>query len=209
MTSSTARGVPRSPPGRGVVVVVQFAPDSPNYFWIGLGFLPGARHQCPVPPLRTGQFALAVRDDQDLPPHRSASVIRYRLDDGPVSRDHRRRPAASTSSTTCSSTLTSPSDQPSPSKRSSPPSSKSEPSGAGHRSRHPGALPTSTATFLRNRRRFLAFLAGRSGLDVMIYGVLLIVIILVCRRASTAPSGTGGSAHEHPSGRGPAKRFRA
>ena len=41
----------------------------------------------------------------------------------------------------------------------------------------------------------------------MIYGLLLIVIILVLPQGSTAPSGTGGSAHEHPSGRGLSKRF--
>ena len=42
-----------------------------------------------------------------------------------------------------------------------------------------GPLSDLTATVLRNPPEFLAFLSGRAGLDVMIYGLLLIVIILV------------------------------
>jgi branched-chain amino acid transport system permease protein len=42
-----------------------------------------------------------------------------------------------------------------------------------------GPLSDLTTTILRDPPEFLAFLSGRGGLDVMIYGVLLIVIILV------------------------------
>jgi branched-chain amino acid transport system permease protein len=42
-----------------------------------------------------------------------------------------------------------------------------------------GPLSDVTATVLRNPPDFLSFLAGRGGLDVVIYGLLLIVIILV------------------------------
>src|SRR5690606_10239111 len=42
-----------------------------------------------------------------------------------------------------------------------------------------GPLSDVTATLLREPPAFLDFLAGRGGLDVVLYGILLIVIILV------------------------------
>ena len=94
-----------------VVVVVQFAPDSPNYFWIGLGFLRWRSSSVSCSSLRTGQFALAVRTTKMLPPLLGIHVIRYRLTTMALSAAitavaERLRPG-----TTCSSTLTSPSDQ--------------------------------------------------------------------------------------------------
>ena len=42
-----------------------------------------------------------------------------------------------------------------------------------------GPLTDITATLLRNPPPFLDFLAGRGGLDVVVYGILLVIIILV------------------------------
>jgi branched-chain amino acid transport system permease protein len=53
-----------------------------------------------------------------------------------------------------------------------------------------GPLSDVTATLLRQPPEFLGFLAGRGGLDVMLYAVLLIVIVL------TLPQGVYGAARE-------------
>lgn len=53
-----------------------------------------------------------------------------------------------------------------------------------------GPLSDVTATLLRQPPEFLGFLAGRGGLDVMLYAVLLIVIVLAL------PQGVYGATHE-------------
>lgn len=52
-----------------------------------------------------------------------------------------------------------------------------------------GPLNELTASFLRNPPAFLDFLQGRAGLDIVLYGLLLVVIILVL------PKGVYGSIH--------------
>jgi branched-chain amino acid transport system permease protein len=161
---------------------MQFAPDSPNYFWIGLGFLALA---LVISVLflrsRTGQFALAVRDDQDAAASLGIHVIRYRLTTMALS-------AAITavaggfyvqyylfidpdlafgSAVSIQAIL--------PAVIGGVGTIWGPVIGAVIL----GPLSDFTATILRNPPEFLAFLAGRAGLDVMIYGLLLIVIILV------------------------------
>lgn len=53
-----------------------------------------------------------------------------------------------------------------------------------------GPLSDITATVLRQPPEFLSFLAGRGGLDVVLYGILLIIIILVL------PKGIYGAVRE-------------
>ena len=73
-TSSTGPRVPRSAPGRGVVVVVQFAPDSPNYFWIGLGFLRWRSSSVSCSSAPDGPVRARPCATTKMPPPRSAST---------------------------------------------------------------------------------------------------------------------------------------
>lgn len=161
---------------------MQFAPSSPNYFWLALGFVIAA---LVISVLflrsRTGQFALAVRDDQDAAAALGIPVIRYKLVTMALS-------AAITSVAGAFYVQYYLFVDPDLAFGSSVSIQAILPAVIGGVGTiwGPvvgavilGPLSDLTATILRNPPEALAFLAGRGGLDVMIYGVLLIVIILV------------------------------
>jgi len=161
---------------------MQFAPTSPNYFWIALALLIAA---LAISVLflrsRTGQFALAVRDDQDAAAALGIPVIRYKLLTMALS-------AAITSVAGAFYVQYYLFIDPDLAFGSAVSIQAILPAVIGGVGTiwGPvlgavilGPLSDMTATLLRNPPEFLAFLAGRGGLDVMIYGVLLIIIILV------------------------------
>lgn len=161
---------------------MQFAPSSPKYFWIVLG-LTVASLIASIFFLRSrsGQFALAVRDDEDAAAALGIAVTKYKLATMALSAaitsvagafyvqyylfidpDLAFGPAASIQAILPAviggvGTIWGPVI------------------GAVIL----GPLSDVTATLLRNPPEFLSFLAGRGGLDVIIYGLLLVVIILV------------------------------
>jgi branched-chain amino acid transport system permease protein len=161
---------------------MQFAPTSPNYFWIALALLVVA---LVISVLflrsRTGQFALAVRDDQDAAAALGIPVIRYKLLTMALS-------AAITSVAGAFYVQYYLFIDPDLAFGASVSIQAILPAVIGGVGTiwGPvvgavilGPLSDLTATLLRNPPPALDFLAGRGGLDVMIYGVLLIVIILV------------------------------
>lgn len=161
---------------------MQFAPTSPNYFWIALALLVAA---LVISVLflrsRTGQFALAVRDDQDAAAALGIPVIRYKLLTMALS-------AAITSVAGAFYVQYYLFIDPDLAFGSSVSIQAILPAVIGGvgtiwgpvvGAAILGPLSDLTATLLRNPPPALDFLAGRGGLDVMIYGVLLIVIILV------------------------------
>ncbi|HET7400097.1 MAG TPA: branched-chain amino acid ABC transporter permease [Intrasporangium sp.] len=162
--------------------LLQFAPASPNYFWIALAFVVLALViSVAFLRSRTGQFTLAVRDDQDAAAALGIAVTRHKL-----------------TTMALSAGITSVAGgfyvqyylfiDPDLAFGSAVSIQAILPAVIGGVGTIWGPLvgavilgPLSdvTATLLRNPPEFLAFLAGRGGLDVMIYGLLLIVIILV------------------------------
>ncbi len=161
---------------------IQFAPSSPNYFWIAL-MLTVVALVLSVLFLRsrTGQFALAVRDDADAAAALGIPVVRYQL----------ATMALSAAITSVAGTfyvqyyLFIDPDLAFGSAVSIQAILPAVIGGVGTiwgpvvGAMILGPLSDVTATVLRNPPDFLSFLAGRGGLDVVIYGLLLIVIILV------------------------------
>jgi branched-chain amino acid transport system permease protein len=161
---------------------MQWAPASPNYFWIALALLVVA---LVISVLflrsRTGQFALAVRDDEDAAAALGIPVIRYKLTTMALS-------AAITSVAGAFYVQYYLFIDPDLAFGSAVSIQAILPAVIGGvgtiwgpvvGAAILGPLSDLTTTILRNPPEFLAFLSGRGGLDVMIYGVLLIVIILV------------------------------
>jgi branched-chain amino acid transport system permease protein len=161
---------------------MQFAPSSPNYFWIALALTVVA---LVVTVLflrsRTGQFALAVRDDQDAAAALGIPVVRYQLTTMALS-------GAITSVAGAFYVQYYLFIDPDLAFGSSVSIQAILPAVIGGvgtiwgpvvGAAILGPLSDVTATLLRNPPEFLSFLEGRGGLDVMIYGLLLIVIILV------------------------------
>ncbi|MEO6018948.1 MAG: branched-chain amino acid ABC transporter permease [Knoellia sp.] len=161
---------------------MQFAPSSPNYFWLALG-LTMVSLVASVLFLRSrvGQFALAGRDDEDAAAGLGIPVTRYKLITMALS-------AAITSMAGAFYVQYYLFIDP----------DLAFGAGVSIQAILPaviggvgtiwgpvvgalilGPLSDVTATVLRNPPEFLSFLAGRGGLDVMIYGLLLVVIILV------------------------------
>ena len=161
---------------------IQFAPSSPNYFWIALALTVVA---LVVTVLflrsRTGQFALASRDDQDAAASLGIPVMRYQLTTMALS-------GAITSVAGAFYVQYYLFIDPDLAFGSSVSIQAILPAVIGGVGTIWGPLvgaailgPLSdvTATLLRNPPASLSFLEGRGGLDVVIYGLLLIVIILV------------------------------
>ncbi len=161
---------------------MQFAPSSPNYFWIALGLVVAA---LAISVLflrsRTGQFSVAVRDDEDAAAALGIPVRRYKL-----------------ITMTLSAAITSVAGafyvqyylfiDPDLAFGSSVSIQAILPAVIGGvgtiwgplvGSAILGPLADITSTILRDPPEFLSFLAGRGGLDVLIYGLLLVVIIVV------------------------------
>lgn len=161
---------------------MQFAPASPNYFWIALAFVVMA---LVISVLflrsRTGQFALAVRDDEDAAAALGIPVTRYKLTTMALS-------AAITAVAGAFYVQYYLFVDPDLAFGSAVSIQAILPAVIGGvgtiwgpvvGALILGPLSDLTTTVLRNPPEFLAFLSGRGGLDVMIYGLLLIVIILV------------------------------
>lgn len=161
---------------------MQFAPSSPNYFWLALGLtLVSLVASILFLRSRVGQFALAVRDDEDAAAALGIAVTRYKLITMALS-------AVITSMAGAFYVQYYLFIDP----------DLAFGSGVSIQAILPaviggvgtiwgpvvgalilGPLSDVTATLLRNPPGFLSFLEGRGGLDVMIYGLLLVVIILV------------------------------
>ena len=161
---------------------MQFTPTSPNYFWIALALTVAA---LAITVLflrsRTGQFALAARDDSDAADALGIPVMRYQL-----------------VTMALSGALTSVAGafyvqyylfiDPDLAFGSAVSIQAILPAVIGGvgtvwgplvGAAILGPLSEATATLLRNPPAFLSFLEGRGGLDVIIYGLLLIIIILL------------------------------
>lgn len=161
---------------------MQFAPSSPNYFWLALGLtIVSLVASVLFLRSRTGQFVLAVRDDEDAAAALGIAVTRYKLITMGLS-------AAITSMAGAFYVQYYLFIDP----------DLAFGSGVSIQAILPaviggvgtiwgpvvgalilGPLSDVTATVLRNPPEFLSFLEGRGGLDVMIYGLLLVIIILV------------------------------
>ena len=161
---------------------MQFSPSSPKYFWIALGFTVLALLASILfVRSRTGQFTLAVRDDEDAAAALGIPVTRYKLTAMALS-------AAITSVAGAFYVQYYLFVDPDLAFGSSVSIQAILPAVIGGvgtiwgpvlGSLILGPLSDVTATLLRNPPAFLSFLEGRGGLDVMIYGLLLVVIILV------------------------------
>lgn len=161
---------------------MQFAPSSPNYFWIALGFVVIALViSVFFLRSRTGKFATAVRDDEDAAASLGIPVIKYKLATMALS-------AAITAVAGAFYVQYYLFIDPDLAFGSSVSIQAILPAVIGGvgtiwgpviGAAVLGPLTDLTATLLRNPPEFLSFLAGRGGLDVIIYGILLIVIILV------------------------------
>lgn len=161
---------------------MQFMPSSPNYFWLILAFTIVAL-VISVLFLRSkvGQFAIAVRDDQDAAGALGIPVIRYKVMTMALS-------AAITSVAGVFYVQYYLFIDPDLAFGSAVSIQAILPAVIGGVGTiwGPvigavilGPLSDVTATLLRNPPEFLSFLAGRGGLDVIIYGLLLVVIIVV------------------------------
>ena len=161
---------------------MQFAPSSPNYFWLALALTVLALVASVLfLRSRTGQFALAVRDDEDAAAALGVAVIRYKLTTMALS-------AAITSVAGAFYVQYYLFIDPDLAFGSAVSIQAILPAviggvgtiwGPALGAVILGPLSDVTATVLRNPPAFLSFLEGRGGLDVVIYGLLLIVIILV------------------------------
>ena len=170
--------------------MLQFAPGSPNYFWIALGLTVAAvAASIGFLRSRTGQFTLAVRDDEDAAAALGIPVMRTKL-----------------VAIALSGAITAVAGaffvqyylfvNPELAFGSSVSIQAILPAVIGGVATIWGPLvgavvlgPLSdvTATLLRNPPAFLDFLQGRAGLDVVVYAVLLIVIVV------TLPKGIYGA----------------
>jgi branched-chain amino acid transport system permease protein len=161
---------------------MQFAPSSPSYFWIALALVVLALVTSVLfLRSRTGQFALAVRDDEEASGALGIPVRRYKLTTMALS-------AAITSVAGAFYVQYYLFVDPDLAFGSSVSIQAILPAVIGGvgtiwgpvvGAAILGPLSDVTSTLLRNPPDFLSFLAGRGGLDVLIYGLLLIVIILV------------------------------
>ena len=160
---------------------IQFAPSSPNYFWLALALTVLA---LVISILflrsRTGQFALAVRDDEDAAAALGIPVMRFKLVTMALS-------AAITSVAGgfyVQYYLFIDPDLAFGSAVSIQAILPAVIGGVGTiwgpvvGAALLGPLSDVTATLLRHPPEALSFLQGRGGLDVVLYGLLLIVIIL-------------------------------
>jgi len=161
---------------------LQFAPGSPNYFFIALA-LTVAALTLSVFFLRsrTGQFALAARDDQDAAGALGIPVMRYKLVTMAIS-------AAITSVAGAFYVQYYLFIDPDLAFGSSASIQAILPAVIGGvgtiwgpviGAAVLGPLSDMTATILRNPPDALSFLQGRDGLDVIVYGLMLVVIILL------------------------------
>ena len=161
---------------------MQFAPSSPNYFWLALALtLVSLVASVLFLRSRAGQFTLAVRDDEDAAAALGIAVTRYKLITMALS-------GAITSMAGAFYVQYYLFIDP----------DLAFGSGVSIQAILPaviggvgtiwgpvvgalilGPLSDVTATILRNPPEFLSFLEGRGGLDVLIFGLLLVVIILV------------------------------
>jgi branched-chain amino acid transport system permease protein len=161
---------------------LQFAPSSPKYFWVGLALTVVA---LVVSILflrsRTGQFALATRDDQEAAAALGIPVMRYQLTTMAISAGI----TAVAGAFYVQYYLFIDPDLAFGSAVSIQAILPAVIGGVGTiwgpvvGAAILGPLSDVTATVLRNPPAFLSFLEGRGGLDVVIYGLLLIIIILV------------------------------
>lgn len=161
---------------------LQFDPGSPNYFFVALA-LTVAALTASVFFLRSraGQFTMAIRDDQDAASALGVPVMRYKLFTMAIS-------AAITSVAGAFYVQYYLFIDPDLAFGSSASIQAILPAVIGGvgtiwgpmiGSLVLGPLNDVTATILRNPPEFLSFLQGRGGLDVIVYGVLLIVIVLL------------------------------
>jgi branched-chain amino acid transport system permease protein len=173
--------------------MLQFPAGSPNYFWIGLGLVAAA---IAISLLylrsRAGRFTLAARDDEVAAASVGVPVLRYQLFTIALS-------AAITAVAGVFSVQYYLYVNPDLAFGASVSIQAILPAVIGGVGTvwGPvvgavilGPLSDVTATLLRQPPEFLGFLAGRGGLDVMLYAVLLIVIVLAL------PQGVYGAAAE-------------
>jgi branched-chain amino acid transport system permease protein len=173
--------------------MLQFPDGSPNYFWVGLGLVAVA---VGISVLylrsRAGQYTLAIRDDEVAAASLGVPVMRYQLLTIALS-------AAITSAAGVFYTQYYFFVNPDLAFGASVSIQAILPAVIGGVGTiwGPvvgavilGPLSDVTATLLRQPPEFLGFLAGRGGLDVVLYAALLIVIVLVL------PQGVYGAARE-------------
>ncbi|NLG23680.1 MAG: branched-chain amino acid ABC transporter permease [Actinomycetales bacterium] len=161
---------------------MQFAPDSANYFFIALGLMIlGLLVSILFLRSRAGQFALAARDDDEASAALGIPVVRYKVLTMMVSAALMATAGtlylqyylfidpdlAFGSAMSIQAIL--------PAVIGGVATIWGPVIGAVVL----GPLTDITATLLRNPPPFLDFLAGRGGLDVVVYGILLVIIILV------------------------------
>ncbi len=161
---------------------LQFAPTSPNYFWVALALTVTALLVSVFfLRSRTGQFAVSVRDDEEASAALGIPVMKYKLITMVLS-------AAITSvagSFYLQYYLFIDPDLAFGSSASIQAILPAVIGGVGTiwgpviGAAVLGPLSDVTATILRNPPEALSFLQGRGGLDVILYGLLLIVIVLV------------------------------
>lgn len=161
---------------------IQFEPASPNYFWIALGLTVIALVvSVQFVRSRAGQFAKAARDDEEAAAAVGIPVMRYKLLTMALS-------AAITAVAGAFYVQYFLFIDPDLAFGSSVSIQAILPAVIGGvatiwgpviGSVVMGPLNDVTATMLRNPPPALAFLQGRSGLDVIVYGALLIVIVLL------------------------------
>lgn len=161
---------------------IQFEPASPNYFWIALGLTVIALVvSVQFVRSRAGQFAKAARDDEEAAAAVGIPVMRYKLLTMALS-------AAITAVAGAFYVQYFLFIDPDLAFGSSVSIQAILPAVIGGvatiwgpviGSVVMGPLNDVTATLLRNPPPALAFLQGRSGLDVIVYGALLIVIVLL------------------------------
>lgn len=161
---------------------MQFAPDSANYFFIALGLMLFALVVSILfARSKAGQFAVAARDDDEAAAALGIPVMRYKLATMMVSGAL----MATAGTMFLQYYLFIDPDLAFGSAQSIQAILPAVIGGVGTiwgpviGAVVLGPLSDVTATLLRQPPAFLDFLAGRGGLDVVLYGILLIIIILV------------------------------
>jgi branched-chain amino acid transport system permease protein len=164
---------------------LQFAPASPNYFWIALGLTVAALVVSVLfQQSRAGMFAMAARDDEEAAAAIGIPVMRYKLRTMALA-------AAITAVAGAFYVQYFLFIDPELAFGSSVSIQAILPAVIGGvgtiwgpviGAAVLGPLNDVTATLLRNPPEALAFLQGRGGLDVIVYGILLVLIVLLLPR---------------------------